>query len=193
MKRSFAGFCVLVCLAAMATGCCCLQKGSKSSAPAFALRVIAGTPEAYTDKAGNVWQGEKTYEAGAGFGFVDGETVDRGAELVIEGTNDPRIYQTERYMTTQFVAEVPNGTYRVVLHFAETYDNIDTDGPRVFDVTVQGQTKLDDFDVQKTAGKSNKAVVETISGVQVTDGLLKIGFVAGQQNTEINGIEILSE
>jgi hypothetical protein len=92
-----------------------------------------------------------------------------------------------------FVAEVPNGKYTVRLHFAETYDNIDQDGPRVFDVTIQKKALLSDFDVQKAAGGAQKALVKEFKGVNVTDGVLEIGFVAKQQQPEINGIEILGE
>ena len=159
----------------------------------YALRVNAGDSGTYKDSAGNVWQGEKTYTKGGGYGFVGGDTVDRGRETKIEGTRDPRIYQTEHYSMDAFVAEVPNGKYTVRLHFAETYENIDSDGPRVFDVKIQGKEVLKSLDVSKTAGGVQKAVIREFKGIEVTDGKLEITFVSRQQNPEINGIEILSE
>jgi hypothetical protein len=159
----------------------------------FMLRVNAGDSASYTDKAGNVWKGDKEYTKGGGYGFVGGDTVDRGSSMKIEGTNDPKIYQTERYSMDRFVAEVPNGKYTVRLHFAETYDGIDTDGPRVFDVKIQGAVVLKDLDVAKTAGKVQKALIKEFKGVAVTNGTLDITFVAKQQNPEINGIEIIAE
>ncbi|RPJ81025.1 MAG: hypothetical protein EHM18_17495, partial [Acidobacteria bacterium] len=84
----------------------------------FALRVDAGALGAYKDKAGNDWQPDQYYSKGKGYGFEGGDTVDRGAETKIEGTDDPRLYQTERYSMQAFTAEVPNGTYTVRLHFA---------------------------------------------------------------------------
>ncbi len=159
----------------------------------FVLRVNAGDAATYTDKAGNEWKGDKDYKKGGGYGFVGGDIIDRGASVKIEGTNDPKIYQTERYSMDKFIAEVPNGKYTVRLHFAETYDGIDTDGPRVFDVNIQNQPVLKDFDVAKTAGKVQKAVVREYKGISVTNGILDITFVAKQQNPEINGIEIVAE
>lgn len=159
----------------------------------FVLRVNAGDSASYTDKAGNVWRGDKEYTKGGGYGFVGGDTVDRGSSMKIEGTNDPKIYQTERYSMDRFVAEVPNGKYMIRLHFAETYDGIDTDGPRVFDVKIQGAVLLKDIDVAKTAGKVQKALIREFKGVAVTNGILDITFVAKQQNPEINGIEIIAE
>jgi hypothetical protein len=165
-----------------------LAQGAK-----FELRVDAGSFAAYTDKAGNVWQGEKDYVKGKGFGFVGGDYVDRGSDMKIEGTPDPTIYQTEHYGMTGFIAEVPNGNYTVRLHFAETYEGIDQDGPRVFDVTIQKKVVLADLNVQKAAGGAQKALVKEFKGVEAAGGLLEIGFTPKEQNPEINGIEILQE
>jgi len=162
------------------------------SAQSFALRVNAGATNPYTDKAGHAWQPDKSYAQGNGFGFVGGDTVDRGSDVKIEGTEDPAIYQTERYMMDSFVAEVPNGKYTVRLHFAETYDDITFDGPRVFDVKVQGAEAVKDLDIAKAVGLK-KALVKEVKSVEVSDGILKIQFVSRQQNPAINGIEILGE
>ena len=56
-------------------------------------------------------------------GFTGGTMVDRGG-IAISNTVDDRIYQTERYGMTEFATVVPNGTYQVNLHFAETYVGI---------------------------------------------------------------------
>jgi hypothetical protein len=186
MKRFLAISAVLALVSAFALGVV-LAQGK------FALRVNAGDPAAYTDKAGNLWKGDKDYTKGSGYGFVGGDVIDRGASMKIEGTNDPKIYQTERYSMDRFVAEVPNGKYTVRLHFAETYDGIDTDGPRVFDVKIQDQVVLKDLDVSKAAGKVQKALVKEYKDIAVTNGILDITFVAKQQNPEINGIEIVAQ
>jgi hypothetical protein len=158
----------------------------------FVLRVNAGTSAAYTDGAGNLWQGGKYYREGGGFGFVGGDTVDRG-DITIEGAADARIYQTEHYSMTGFKADVPDGRYTVKLHFAETYSDIRYDGPRVFDVSIQGEKVLEDFDVAKEAGSLQKPLVKEFKGIQVSGGVLDIAFRTVQQNPEINGIEILAE
>jgi hypothetical protein len=167
--------------------------GSLAVPQKFVLRVNAGDPKPYTDKAGNVWQPDKLYTKGSKYGFVDGEIVDRGADMKIAGTNDPRIYQTERYSMISFHAEVPNGKYTVRLHFAETYENIDVDGPRVFNVKIEGKDVLKRFEVQKAAAGVQKAFVRDFKAVEVTDGKLDIVFDADTQNPEINGIEIIAE
>ncbi len=187
MKRQCLVFAIVMGALAIALTGYALAQGK------FVLRVNAGDSADYTDKAGNVWQGDKWYKKGAKHGFIDGDTIDRGSFVKIQGTNDPKIYQTERYSMSSFVAEVPNGKYTVRLHFAETYENIDTDGPRVFDVTIQGKPALKDINVQKEAGAVQKVLIKEFKAVDVTNGILEIKFIAKEQNPEINGIEVIAE
>lgn len=166
---------------------------SSALAQGYVLRVNAGASAAYTDKAGNIWQPDKWYTKGSGYGFVGGDTTDRGESTKIEGATNPRIYQTEHYGMDNFVAEVPTGKYTVRLHFAETYEDIATDGPRVFGVKIQGNEVINDFDPSKAAGALFKPVVKEFKDVAVTDGILKIDFLYKNQNPEVNGIEIVAE
>ena len=124
--------------------------------------------------------------------MADGTTVDRG-DLNITGSAAPEIYQTERYSMTAYTFTVPNGTYTVRLHFAETYEGITGDAQRLFDVTFNGKTVLKDFDAFKEGGGLNKPTVKEFKAVEVTDEKLVIGFEPNVQNPEINGIEILGE
>lgn len=166
---------------------------SLPAADKFALRVNAGADKEFKDKAGNVWKPDKEYVKGQGYGFVAGQTVDRGTNMKIGGTKDARIYQTEHYSMTAFKAEVPKGKFTVRLHFAETYEGITADGERVFTVKIQGKEVLKDFDVRKAAGASQKAVVKEFKEIEAKDGIIDIGFESKQQNPEINGIEIIGK
>ena len=166
---------------------------SLSAADKFTLRVNAGADKEFTDKAGNVWKPDKEYVKGQGYGFVAGQTIDRGTNLKIEATEDARIYQTEHYSMKAFKAEVPKGKFTVRLHFAETYEGITADGERVFTVKIQGKEVLKDFDVRKTARASQKAVVKEFKEIEATDGIIDIGFEIKKQNPEINGIEIIGK
>jgi endoglucanase len=159
----------------------------------FSLRVNAGATAEFTDRAGNTWQPDKAWRQDGDYGFSGGDTIDRGKGLAIDGTEDDRLYQTERYQMDRFVAKVPNGTYTVRLHFAETYEDIEFDGPRIFDVTIEGKPVLEKFDVQKTAGARNKALVQEFTGIAVADGEITLEFVSRQQNAMVNGIEILGQ
>jgi len=124
----------------------------------------------------------------------------------IANTDEDPLYRTERY-GTDFGYEIPvsaNGTYEVTLQFAEIYQgaapsDTDTDadqtGQRVFDVTTEGQTVLDDYDIYAETGDSLTAIDETYT-VEVTDGTLDIGFDAtgddAADNAKISAIQVVA-
>src|SRR4051812_6316949 len=147
-----------------------------------AIRINAGATTQSTDSAGNVWLPDT--------GFTGGSTVERAADMAIEGTKDPAIYRSEHYSMTAFSQPVPNGKYTVKLHFAETSSAVTGPGGRVFSVNVEGHD-IKNLDVWSKAGGGKRAYVETVPAVEVTDGKLDITFTEGTQHTEINGIEII--
>lgn len=169
----------------------CGVLGSRKSGK-YALRVNCAGKEKYVDQAGNEWSPDQYIEQSTEWGAVDGLTVDRG-DLGIDGVAAPKVYQTERYNMSAYIFKLPNGRYRVRLHFAETYDGMTDVGQRVFSVTINGQTVLHDFDPHKEAGGLRKPVIKEIDRVVVRGGELTIGFVKNIQNPEINGIEILGQ
>jgi hypothetical protein len=115
----------------------------------------------------------------------------------IAGTTDDAIYQTERYSTTDngsfsYAFPVTNGTYKVVLHFAELYWT--TVGKRLFDVSIENNKVLDNYDIFKKVGALT-ATTETFN-VNVTDGVLNILFDAavaqgGADRPKVSAIEVL--
>jgi len=143
-------------------------------------RINAGADKPITDALGNAWLADS--------GFVGGSTVDRG-NIKIENTKIPEIYRTEHWGMTAFAYKVPNGKYAVKLHFAETYEGVTAAGQRLFTLSVEGK-EIKDLDVFKEAGGANKAFVKPVD-VAVNDGELNITFKEGEQNPEINGIEII--
>lgn len=105
----------------------------------------------------------------------------------IENTEDDLIYQTYRLGPSAYNIAYPNGEYTVFLHFAETSYN--TSGARVFDVTIENNTILDNFDIYETAGSNTAFVFET--QVNITDGEMNIGFSAITDQPLINAIEVV--
>ena len=147
------------------------------------VRIRAGSTDPYTDAKGNVWLGDQ--------GFTDGETIERAGDLPIANTPDAPLYRSERYSMTSFAHKVPNGVYTVNLHFAETYEDINGPGQRVFSFNVEGQ-EFKDFDVFVRAGGVQRAYIQPVK-VRVADGQLDISFTANIQNPEINAVEIIPE
>lgn len=148
--------------------------------PAPTIRIKAGVTSPLTDSSGNVWLADQ--------GFADGDTIER-PDIAIENTKDPAIYRAERYSMTRFEQPVPNGSYVVKLHFAETFEGISGPGQRIFSFNVEGK-EFKDFDVWAKSGGALRAYVETVN-VNVADGKLDITFTPNAENPQINGIEIL--
>ena len=115
----------------------------------------------------------------------------------IAGTTDDAIYQTERYSTTDYGSfsydlPVPNGKYKVILHFAEIYWT--NPAQRRFDVSIENKKVLDDYDMVERAGPLT-AIVEKFA-VTVTDGWLDINFSSalnegGLDRPKVSAIEVL--
>jgi hypothetical protein len=159
----------------------------------FVLRVNCGYfGDAYTDKAGNVWQPDQDKTDDNKWGADYGQTIERPG-LNIQETNCPLIYESERYSMDDYKFDVPNGRYTVKLHFAETFEGIYDVGERVFSVSINGKEALKDLDPYKEAGEFNKPVVKIFTGIEPVDGQIVIAFQYDVENPQINGIEIISE
>lgn len=161
-----------------------LASGVGIGEPVAVWRINAGGP-AYTDPEGNVWQADSgLYNTGNAFSTTQ----------PIAGTTNPVLYRSERY-DTQFVPEmvyslpVDPGIYTVKLHLAEIY--FTSQNQRVFDVRIESQLVLDNFDIVKAAGAFT-AIVETFE-VSVEDGTLNIQFAHVKENPKISGIEVLTQ
>ena len=91
------------------------------------------------------------------------------------------------------LVEPGDGTaqYTVRLHFADL-DN-DEPGQRVFDVSIQGQPVLKDFDIVAETGGRNRAIVKEFAGIKV-DEKLRIDFQPKPEQTAIlQAVEIVRE
>jgi len=129
---------------------------------------------------------------GVAFDLYEGQT-DHGhaystASPIVAET-DAEIYSTERYDSfLAYAIPVEKGKdYRLTLKFAEIYFN--SRGLRKFDVFVEGERFLSDFDVFDAAGGKNIAV-DTNLRITPTDTLIHIEMVSSIDNTAIKGIEI---
>src|SRR4029077_14987669 len=103
--------------------------------PTAPILINCGGPM-YLDSADQLWSADMDFVGGSP--FFNGHSV--------TGTSDPELYQTVRYAPTlTYNIPVVNDTYTVTLYFAEIY--FDAPGQRVFDVSIEGQTVLHNFDV----------------------------------------------
>jgi hypothetical protein len=128
-------------------------------------------------------------------GYFSGGAVSTATTLGIGGTADDYLYQTGRHGTS-FSYNFPtgNGSYDVVLHFAETYFGNTAPGgigSRKFHVDAEGVRKLTDYDVFTRAGGALRVAQETFR-VTVADGTLNLAFLKGAaDNPVVKAIEVL--
>ncbi len=89
-----------------------------------------------------------------------------------------------------FNIPVENSSYKVRLHFADNNQN--AIGKRVFDVKIEGNYALQNFDIFKDAGGMNRSIVREFT-IEPTDGAINIDFIRQVENAKISGIEIIHQ
>lgn len=125
-----------------------------------------------------------------------------GAKEVVDTSTaplaPPELYKTARVgeCTYKLPMKPALKGYRVRLYFAET--EFEAPGKRVFNVDINDQPVLVNFDIYAAAGGLNKAVVKEVAGILPdNEGNICIhfrpGLTAKAKNDEprINGIEVL--
>lgn len=155
------------------------------------VRWVAGD-SAIEDQAGRLWVSDQSVEGGRRRAHRD----------QVEGTNDPELYQSERYGNFTYAIPVATDTtYTLTLYFAEEWFGVgDNGGPqpwigrRVFDVYCNGTYLLHDFDIYKESGGALKALTRTFHGLKPNhQGKLYLSFVPNQDYAAITAIEVVPE
>lgn len=157
-----------------------------ASATGALYRVNAGGAS-YVDAQGYTWAADKAFSAG-GWGYVGGFTSSQ--TTAIRNTNDDPLYQSERWWNGNGVYKftLPNGTYDVVLKFAEIYPSAYR-GARVFDVKVEGALVRSGLDIAATVGMYTPIDV-AVPGVIVSDGVLQVDLTSRTGSPKISAISI---
>ncbi|HUJ11340.1 MAG TPA: TIM-barrel domain-containing protein [Verrucomicrobiae bacterium] len=159
-----------------------------TSPPPYEARINGGG-RPYLDQAGTMWVEDRAYSASS-FGITGGSS--NMVTNAIAGTDDDVFYQSE-HLGQNFTAksDCPNGTYEITLYNAET--KWTAAGQRLFNVFIQGQEVLSNYDIFAAAGGSNKAVVVTFTNI-VAGGQLQIDFAGVttpyDSNARISGIRV---
>jgi len=119
----------------------------------------------------------------------------------ISNTDWDELYKTELFheQLTYRIPVIDETCYQVRLHFAEIYFNSPGGAPepewgRIFDVIVEGEMKIDDYNIIKAEGSSLKAAVYTYEVcVGAGDNEILLEFPARSNHAKISAIEILRD
>jgi hypothetical protein len=160
------------------------------------IRVAAGSPRPVTDSQGNVWAAD-TFNA-------SGSATIPTFPFNVQGTSDPAVYQTDRVGIGAGLAAIPitytfkvpgPGGYRVTTYFSENDGNIIAPNQRIFDIAINGNTVLQNFDIVAVAGANLTAVTKGFD-VNVPNGSdqIQITFKPGAAYyPKVNSFSILGE
>ncbi len=126
--------------------------------------------------------------------YSGGSTYATTATIDTSAVSNPAsqsIYQTERY--GNFTYTFPNLTagtqYAVLLLESENYWT--GSGQRSFNVSINGQQVLSNFDIYAAAGGADKAIDEQFNATADGSGTITIQFTSVKDNAKVDGIEIL--
>jgi len=161
-------------------------KPTASQTAVYSIAIDAGSYSAYTDKAGISWKGDQRYTPGS-YGYTGGQIY--STTRAINGTTDPKLYQTEHYNMDSYRFTVPNGEYEVLLKFAEIYQYRCWPKDRIFSVFLNSKPILVDFDVFRAANGCFKTVDRTFR-VNVTNSLITLTFQKKVDAPAINALQV---
>jgi hypothetical protein len=102
------------------------------------------------------------------------------------------VYRTQQIGDSQYtIPAAPGKIYSILLHFVETYYT--SPGDREFNVTINGNQVLTNFDIYAAAGAKDKACVKVINGIQPNaDGNIVIAFTSGAKDQPlVAGIQVV--
>src|SRR6202046_1731897 len=122
-----------------------------------------------------------------------GTTAATTNAITTTGVTNPApqsVYQHNRHANFTYTTPGPTAgaSYTVRLDFAEEYWT--AAGSRTFNVLINNNQVLTNFDIFATAGGEFKAVDEPFTATANSNGTISIQFVTVKDNAQVNGIEI---
>ncbi|WNN91617.1 malectin domain-containing carbohydrate-binding protein [Gloeocapsopsis dulcis] len=164
-------------------------------------RINVGTSSSYTSPNGFVWNQDTNLfnpsnavpESTLGTPDIKNTAIDPVYRSYRAKIGDGSVPLSSRLLS--FALPVQAGNVDLRLHFSENYWGAPNRGPggvgkRVFDVIVENQTVLHNFDITAASGGALTAVRVPIEGIQVNDGQLNIQLKAKSDFGAISAIEV---
>jgi GH35 family endo-1,4-beta-xylanase len=162
-----------------------LRKGN------FGIKIVDRKGQPYSGSV-SVRMTKHEFPFGIAFDFYEGAASmgnSYSTTEAIQGKADQEIYKTERwgsYLAYAIPAE-SSKKYKLTLKFAEIF--FSASGSRLFNVSVEGQLFLNNYDVFAEAGGKNIAKDTSIIIIPA-DNIINIELTASSDNASIKGIEI---
>ena len=156
----------------------------------YVQRMSGGNPTNVTDCSGNVWLADTNYSVGA-FGYTRGTNGYVANTITGICTAAQSLYQREHFSNATngffYQFDCPEGVYQISLLEAETYWT--GPGDREFNVFIQGQQVLTNFDIYAKAGGMNIPITLLFTN-NVTNSQLQILFISVIDNARVSGVQV---
>ena len=122
----------------------------------------------------------------------------------VTGTDDPELYESERWGHFSYAIPATRGRYNLVLHFVEhnsasiqeptiNSHGVSASEPRVFDVFCNGKAIIQRLNVAKEAGEKTP-LVRRITGLEPNaQGKLLLEFVPVTHYATVSAIEVIPQ
>jgi hypothetical protein len=121
----------------------------------------------------------------------------------VKGTDDPELYETERWGNFSYAIPVSPGKYSVTLHFAVRHSDWDqpsslagenqTAVAHIFDVFCNGNVLLKNFNPVKEARQTDVVIRKATDLRPNAQGKLLLSFVPVEGYATVTGIEVLPQ
>jgi hypothetical protein len=153
------------------------------------VRVLARQSPYYSNDS-HWWSPDNYFEGGQLASFAQEVT----------GTDDPELYETERWGNFSYAVPVTPGRYSVVLHFAARHSN--PGGPssesaehvaNIFNVFCNGKALLENFNLAAEAGSTDVVIKRFAALEPNAQGKLLFSFVPVSGHATLAGLEVLPE
>lgn len=153
------------------------------------VRILCGfTKDRYIDREGNIWRPDAF--------FSGGYTLERPRQYFAR-TEDPAMYQTQRFGEFSYDIPAKPGKYELWLYFAETNFGPETttgggENSRVFNVRLNGKMLLEQFDIFSDAGGAKIADIRRFKNITpAADGKVHLQFERVRDNAMIDAIRLV--
>ena len=142
------------------------------------VHIRCGSAAPFQDRRGRIWSPDRYYEGG--------RAVQRAPDE-IQGTLTPELYSSHRVGSFRYTIPLKPGVYEMALFFSEPSAGAVTD--RLFDVRVNGQDVLTEFDILAEAGAADTALVKVWKDIRPgKDGFLRLQFADRRSGALLNAI-----
>ncbi|HRH42269.1 MAG TPA: glycoside hydrolase family 2 TIM barrel-domain containing protein [Pyrinomonadaceae bacterium] len=150
------------------------------------IAVNVGSNTEFLDENKVIWQADQPYQKSS-WGFIGNDSKMTETLRNILKTEEEPVFQTIREGLSGYRFDAPNGDYEVELRFVET--KFTEVGKRIFDVKINGETKLEKLDLIKES-KFMQAFTKQFRVTAKNNDGIEISFTANKEQPILSGLRI---